>query len=158
MRISDWSSDVCSSDLIAGTRDVLTSALLVSSPISAISDFNTQVMTRKLNGLPATRVLWSYLKQLNPASAADRRRAIRLGLGMRDASRSLLGLSRYYGNTHSPEITKVIADDVLRVSGLNKLTEAGQRAFGLDFLGTLGDHRSEEHTSELQSLMRTSNA
>src|SRR3546814_13152303 len=91
-------------------------------------------MTRKLNGLPATRVLWSYLKQLNPASAADRRRAIRLGLGMRDASRSLLGLSRYYGNTHSPEITKVIADDVLRVSGLNQLTEAGQRAFGLDFL------------------------
>src|SRR3546814_5759847 len=100
MRISDWSSDVCSSDLIdraeaksdkprpgvvagvaggrkraenlwkylqgennvpvlaegwlerpsyyalrgiAGTRDVLTSALLGSSPISAISDFNTQV-------------------------------------------------------------------------------------------------------------------
>src|SRR3546814_8460621 len=118
-------------------------------------------MTRKLNGLPATRVLWSYLKQLNPASAADRRRAIRLGLGMRDASRSLLGLSRYYGNTHSPAITKVIADDVLRVSGLNKLTEAGQRAFGLDFLGTLGDHRaerSEAHTSELQYLMRISYA
>src|SRR3546814_10157773 len=77
-------------------------------------------MTRKLNGLPATRVLWSYLKQLNPASAADRRRAIRLGLGMRDASRSLLGLSRYYGHTHSPEITKVIADDVLRVSEIGR--------------------------------------
>src|SRR3546814_17801151 len=106
MRISDWSSDVCSSDLIAGTRDVLTSALLGSSPISAISDFNTQVMTRKLNGLPATRVLWSYLKQLNPASAADRRRAIRLGLGLRDASRSLLGLSRYYGRSEERRVGK----------------------------------------------------
>src|SRR3546814_12248272 len=102
-------------------------------------------MTRKLNGLPATRVLWSYLKQLNPASAADRRRAIRLGLGMRDASRSLLGLSRYYGNTHSPEITKVIADDVLRISGLNKTTEAGQRAFGHDYTGQHSDQTTEHH-------------
>src|SRR3546814_14136473 len=72
---------------------------------------------------------------------------------MRNASRSLLGLSRYYGNTHSPEITKVIADDVLRVSGLNKLTEAGQRAFGLDFLGTLGDNR-EEAFGELKPNLR----
>src|SRR3546814_19372378 len=74
---------------------------------------------------------------------------------MRNASRSLLGLSRYYGNTHSPEITKVIADDVLRVSGLNKLTEAGQRAFGLDFLGTLGDHR-EAAFGELKPNLRES--
>src|SRR3546814_19574969 len=105
---------------IAGTRDVLTSALLGSSPISAISDFNTQVMTRKLNGLPATRVLWSYLKQLNPASAADRRRAIRLGLGMRDARRSLLGLSRHYGQTHSPAHHQAIPDNVPPLPRPNK--------------------------------------
>lgn len=128
---------------ISGTRDLLTSALLGSSPISAISDVNTQLMTRKLNGLPQTKVLWSYLKQLNPASGADRKLAIRLGLGMRDASHSLLGLSRYYGETHGPQLTQVIADDVLRLAGLNKWTEAGQRAFGLDFLGTLGDLRGK---------------
>ncbi|NJB90571.1 hypothetical protein GGR90_002765 [Sphingopyxis italica] len=128
---------------IAGTRDLLTSALLGSSPISAISDVNTQLMTRKLSGLPQTKVLWSYLKQLNPASSADRKLAIRLGLGMRDASHSLLGMSRFYGETHGPQLTQVIADDVLRLAGLNKWTEAGQRAFGLDFLGTLGDLRGQ---------------
>lgn len=95
---------------IAGTRDLLTAALLGSSPISAISDINTQAMTRKLNGLPETKVLWSYLKQLNPASSADRKLAIRLGLGMRDASHSLLGLSRYYGETHGPQLTQVLAE------------------------------------------------
>lgn len=126
---------------LQGTRDLLTAALLGSSPISAISDVNTQIMARKFNGLPTTKVLLSYLRQLNPASAADRRRAIRLGLGMRDASRSLLGLSRYIGETHGPSFTSVIADDVLRLSGLNKLTEAGQRAFGLDLLGELAEHR-----------------
>ncbi|PQM27678.1 hypothetical protein CVO77_03660 [Sphingopyxis lindanitolerans] len=128
---------------ISGTRDILTSALLGSSPISAISDINTQVMARKFNGLPQTKVLWSYVKQLNPASSEDRMLAIRLGLGMRDASHSLLGLSRYYGETHGPQFTQVVADDVLRLAGLNKLTEAGQRAFGLDFLGTLGDLRGK---------------
>lgn len=129
--------------VVAGTRDVLTAALLGSSPLSAISDFNTQLMTRKMNALPQTKVLLSYLKQLNPASSTDRKLAIRLGLGMRDASRSLLGLSRYMGQTHGPAITSVVADDVLRLSGLNKFTEAGQRAFGLDLLGTLGDHRAD---------------
>ncbi|ODP39359.1 hypothetical protein BFL28_11160 [Sphingomonas turrisvirgatae] len=128
---------------ISGTRDLLTSALLGSSPISAISDVNTQAMARRFNGLPEVKVLASYLKQLNPASAADRKLAIRLGLGMRDASHSLLGLSRYYGETHGPQLTQVLADDVLRLSGLNKFTEAGQRAFGLDFLGTLGDYRGK---------------
>ena len=138
---------------ISGVRDLLTSALLGSSPISAISDVNTQLMTRRLNGLPQTKVLWSYLKQLNPASSADRKLAIRLGLGMRDASHSLLGLSRYYGETHGPQLTQVIADDVLRLSGLNKWTEAGQRAFGLDFLGTLGDLRGETF-DKLPSTLR----
>ncbi|UUL83454.1 hypothetical protein [Sphingomonas qomolangmaensis] len=126
---------------VSGARDLLTASLLGSAPLSAISDINTQLMTRKLVGLPQTNVLAGYLRQLNPASSRDRKLAIRLGLGMRDASRALLGLSRYYGETHGPQITSVIADDVLRVSGLNKWTEAGQRAFGLDLLGELGDNR-----------------
>ncbi len=126
---------------LQGTRDVLTAALLGSSPFSAISDVNTQLMVRKMNGLPRMKVFASYLRQLNPASDADRKLAIRLGLGMRDASRSLLGLSRYVGETHGPSITSVLADDVLRIAGLNKFTEGGQRAFGLDFLGHLADNR-----------------
>lgn len=129
---------------VQGTRDLLTSALLGSAPISAISDINTQLMARKFNGLPQVKVLSSYMRQLNPASGADRKLAIRLGLGMRDASRSLLGLSRYVGETHGPSVTSVLADDVLRLSGLNKFTEAGQRAFGLDFLGHLADNRAIE--------------
>lgn len=129
---------------LAGTRDMLSAALLGSSPLSAIMDLQSGLMSRKFNGLPQTKILLSYLGQLNPASGADRKLAIRLGLGMRDATRSMLGLSRYLGDTHGPAFTSVVADDVLRLSGLNKFTEAGQRAFGLDLLGTLGDHRGNE--------------
>src|SRR3546814_17759512 len=98
---------------IAGTRDVLTSALLGSSPISAISDFNTPVMTRKLHGLPATRVLCSYLKQLTPASPAARRRAILPGPVIRDASRSLLALSRSSCPPPPPPLTNVLPPALL---------------------------------------------
>lgn len=126
---------------LGGTRNLLTAALLGSAPLSAIADANTQAMARKFNGLPEVKLLWSYLKQMNPASPRDRQLAIRLGLGMRDASHALLGMSRYYGDMDRAGWTAIVADDVLRVSGLNKFTEAGQRAFGVDFLGTLGERR-----------------
>src|SRR3546814_8403730 len=38
------------------------------------------------------------------------------------------------------------------------LARGFRRGLGLPFLGLRGDHRSEEHTSELQSLMRISYA
>ena len=125
-----------------GTRNLMTSAMLGSAPLSALSDLNTQRLARRFNGLPVVQGLLTQLKQMNPASAADRKLAIRLGLGMRDASRALMSLQRYYDTTHAHGWTSVVADDVLRLSGLNKWTEAGQRAFGLDFLGQLADVRA----------------
>lgn len=127
--------------ILAGTRDLIAAAWLGSAPLSAISDINTQMLARRFNGLPQTGVLKSYLRMLDPTNPKHRDRAIRLGLGARDKSRALTGLSRYMGETHGPEITSIIADDVLRISGLNKFTEAGQRGFGDDFLRELGGER-----------------
>jgi hypothetical protein len=127
---------------VAGTRNILSSALLGSATISAATgDVMTNMMARKFNGLPEVKAVMSYLKQLNPASSRDRKLAVYLGLGMRDATRSLTGMSRYYGDLNKAGWTAVVADDVLRLSLLNKVTEAGQKAFGLDFLGTLGERR-----------------
>jgi hypothetical protein len=123
-------------------RNTLTAAMLGSSPLSAISDVGTQIMARKFNGLPATSVLWGYLKQLNPASGADRRLAIRLGLGMRDASRAMLTIGRYMNTVEGPAWSAIAPDAVLRLAGLNKFTEAGQRAFGVQFLGELAEYRT----------------
>src|SRR3546814_10388552 len=101
MRISDWSSDVCSSDL----RVALLRRLLLTS----------------------TRVL--------PLLAPYANRSLRAGLHRRiasdlEAAFLLLARERLAGRRTRPLKTITTAERELR-------------------------HRSEEHTSDLQSLMRT---
>ena len=126
---------------VHGARDVITAAFLGSAQLTAISDINTQAFARKMNDLPAMRAATGYLEQLNPFSHADRQEAIRLGLGMRDATRAMLGIARFMGESNGPRWSQIIADDVLRLSGINKFTEAGQRMFGKDYLGRLAAER-----------------
>src|SRR3546814_10118078 len=98
MRISDWSSDVCSSDLLDGLADLVELAKLAASGL---------------------------FDALN-----------HIGFG-RDACRPL----------------------VLRLQDHEGIGNVRRHRVGGDLGGTgLGKHRSEEHTSELQSLMRISYA
>lgn len=109
--------------------------------LSAISEVNRGLMAQTFRVLPEVKVLEGYLKQLNPLSSRDRDLAVRLGLGMHDASQSMMSIARYYGEASGPGWTQVMADGVLRVSGLNRVTEAGQHAIGVEVLRTLGAHR-----------------
>jgi hypothetical protein len=127
--------------ILAGTRDLLAASMLGSAPLTAISDLNTQALTRRFNALPQSSLILGYVREL--ASRKEHDLSARLGLGMRDASRAMLGLSRYFGETNGPTLTAVIADDVLRLSGLNKFTEAGQHLFGKDFLRELAADRGK---------------
>lgn len=129
---------------VEGGKNLTTATKLGSAAVSALTDLGTQRMAAKLNGLPQADILSGYLKQLNPASSADRELAIELELGMRDAAHSLSSLMRWGIETDRAGWTAVLADDALRLSGLNKLTEAGQRAFGMTALRELARQRSNE--------------
>src|SRR3546814_10389681 len=113
MRISDWSSDVCSSDLIAVT--------------ASETGFYNQIEPNPVQGLPANGVV-------EPAERDCR--LIRLPLEIR-GERALLDRSRKAvplgPSRHRPCLLP--AHD-----------------------GGVAQDRSEEHTSEIQSLMRTSYA
>lgn len=124
-----------------GTRSFLTSALLGSASIVATTDVAYQAVTRAFNGLPVTGMMRSYLKLLNPLSAADRKVAIRLSLIAEEASKMAASLNRYIDGTHGPEVAMRMADATLRVSGLSPWTQAGRWAFGMAFLGHLDDMR-----------------
>src|SRR3546814_5615536 len=102
MRISDWSSDVCSSDL----RNVKT-----------------------LNDLPAVA---AGLSVQNTASNRN------------DTTFSIRGQGQTFGQ-NSPGVVTYFAD----------VPDFGKQFFDLENVQVL---RSEEHTSELQSLMRISYA
>lgn len=126
---------------LAGLRQVLQSAQLGAAAISAITDVNFQRIARDMSGLPQTRLLNDYLKQLSPLGAEEKGKlAIRLGLIADGWSTLAAAQMRYTGDITGPEITRRISDFVMRASLLSPMTQAGRWAFGMEFLGTLADN------------------
>src|SRR3546814_8607767 len=124
MRISDWSSDVCSSDL--GRLEAVSWGVA----FKAIAD--------RLKGVPGERIA---------ALAGD----------LCDAE-SMLALKDLMAGLGSPNLDcrqdGARIDASCRAGYLFNTTIAGIES--ADAALIVGSNRSEEHTSELQSLMRTS--
>src|SRR3546814_3762328 len=136
MRISDGSSDVCSSDLMARRR------LLTGDERRRLFDPPVQ----------ETAIIGHYTLSAEDVELVGRRYgpANRLGLAAQ------IALMRHPGFGLQPEIG--LPDVILQYLAAQLFVDPssfsayGQRA------QTRTDHRSEEHTSELQSLMRISYA
>lgn len=123
----------------AGFRALQTAAKLGGAALSAVTDLGFQGVTARFNGLGFTGVVRGYARQLNPASSADRLVAVRSGLIAEEWSQRATALSRYHDDVNTPEIARRLADGVLRASGLSAWTQAGRWAFGMEFMGALGD-------------------
>src|SRR3546814_4677947 len=129
MRISDWSSDVCSSDLKVGLPD------------------SADLLPRQLSGGMAQRVAIARALVTKPEILLLDEPFSALDAFTRLALQDHLLQSWAYDRptmifvTHDIDEALVLSDRVLVMRG-----------------GPGRIHRSEEHTSELQSLMRTSYA
>src|SRR3546814_3730386 len=143
MRISDWSSDVCSSDLRARLRRVRHSRRRIwrVGDGGGPADRRAAAHARE----PRRRAAPGYCKLQGTAALRTGRRTAARGFGQdlqAQASRALLGSGR------APDLT----------GGCGEAHEGdgegmmSNRAMDADF--AVIPIRSEEHTSELQSLMR----
>src|SRR3546814_4532570 len=128
MRISDWSSDVCSSDLYSGSPN------------------NGYVVRVVPDG-------WEYQPFADVTQQSDRKLVELLespDAKARQAAQFEL-LSRNPGERTAASVWKLVEEESLgkpqRVAALYTYAQLAGKA-GIDRL------RSEEHTSELQSLMR----
>src|SRR3546814_1682641 len=121
MRSSDWSSDVCASDLLASERDRLRAHAAQVLGVDPGSDVVSLLRTH--TGVPSRLV-----DQLREALA---------GLGVRPVGVALDEAARAWLAEHGP------------TSGPAEGDAGAARA------ERLAEIRSEEHTSELQSIMRT---
>lgn len=138
----------------AGTRQILQSAQLGAAAISAITDVNFNRIARRMNGLPQTKTMMQYLKLLQPLGAEEKGKlAIRLGLTAEGWSTLAAAQMRYTGDISGPEVTRRIADFVMRASLLSPMTQAGRWAFGMEFLGSLADNVGKSF-DELDPMFR----
>lgn len=125
----------------SAVRAFKTSTALGSATLSAVTDLAFQASTRLLNGLPVKGMLRDYTKLMKPGSVEDQKLAVRLGLIAEEWAGRTAGQSRAMGEEMTGEVSRRLAEGVLRVSGLNRLTQAGRWAFGMEFLSTITSAR-----------------
>ena len=119
----------------AMTRNILVAAKLGTAFISALtSDPIMQMIARRFVGLPAAKTFFQVFKAFTPA---DKRKAVRAGLILPSAQNVLGDQARYLGTMTG--IAKWLPDRVLTWTFLTPYTQAGQHAFGLEFLGGVAD-------------------
>src|SRR3546814_9920841 len=118
MRISDWSSDVCSSDLVGQIKRLSNAAQVVAGNVATAEGARALVDA----GADGVKV------GIGPGSICTTRMVAGVGVPQLTALFDTVAVCRKQG-------VPVIADGGIKFSG-----------------------RSEEHTSELQSLMRISYA
>src|SRR3546814_6582863 len=141
MRISDWSSDVCSSDLIGKSWTGLRNNNL-GTPTAAPSGRRLSRLTLASEGAESSIMFPICFYRLIPSG---RRLNILYCLGNFSFAR-YPDTRRAKSAQSYPEVsTDLSASDVLRSSRAIRASPAARICW---------DSRSEEHTSELQSLMR----
>lgn len=123
-------------NVLSGTRNIITASRLGKAAITSISDLGTQAITRRFNGLRATRTFADVVRQFG---REDRREAVRAGLILDGALHTLHQQARYVGALSGPEWTRWLSDRALTFSGLSPFTQAGKHAFGLELQGFLAD-------------------
>lgn len=114
---------------------------LGSAVLSAVPDFATLLYTARYNRLPVMETMGRYVKLWNPLDDGDRRLAVRLGLVTDDWIGLSSSTARYTGEELTGEISRRVAELVIRGQGLARHTRNGQWAFGMEFLGHLSEMR-----------------
>lgn len=110
-------------------------AKLGSAMVSAVNDFGTLMFTAGYNDIPISKVMGRYFGLW--AGSEDRALAVRLGLVTDDWIGMSASAARYTGEELTGEVSRRLAEIVIRGQGLARHTRNGQWAFGMQFLSHL---------------------
>jgi hypothetical protein len=110
---------------------------LGSAVLSSVTDFATLMFNAGFNKVPVIETLGRYGKLWNPLDDGDRRLAVRLGLVTDDWINLSSSAARYTGEELTGEVSRRVAEFVIRGQGLARHTRNAQWAFGMEFLSML---------------------
>jgi hypothetical protein len=109
-------------------------AKLGSATLSAVGDFGTVIHTARFNRVPAMKALGRYFGMMNPRDHETQRLAVRLGLVAEEWSGMAAAAQRQTGEEFTHEISKRMAEFVMRASYLSAHTQHLRWAFGMEQL------------------------
>lgn len=116
-------------------RNWMVSTRLGSAVITSFSDEATLYLTAHVNNLPQFQVFRNELAALNPANKAELALARRAGLAL---DSMIADMNRWGQEALGPSFSSKMAHTTMRLSGLNALTDARRRAFGVTMMDALG--------------------
>lgn len=126
-------------DFMQSVRNVITASTLGKAFLSAFSDIGFQAITARYNNLPALKVLNKQMSLMNPANEADRIAAVKMGLIAEAWKGRATGANRY-ADVYGTDATQKMAEGVMRASLLAPWTDAGRKAFGMEYSSMLADN------------------
>lgn len=118
-----------------GVRNMLVASKLGGAAISSLTDNATLHITAQINNLSPMQLFRNQLQAFNPLTKADRDVARANGLGLDIFMQSL---NRWGEDGLGSDFTGKLAAGTLRASGLQALTEANKRAFGVTMMAGIG--------------------
>lgn len=111
-----------------------TAAKLGGATLSAVGDFGTFIHVARFNGTPVMSALGRYFGMMNPRDHATQRLAVRLGLVAEEWSGMAGAAQRFTGEEYTHEISRRVAETVMRASYLSAHTQHMRWAFGMEQL------------------------
>ena len=139
--------------VFSSLRSFQTATKLGSALLSAVTDTAFQRSTRAYNGLSQARMIGDIAKLFKPGALEDQQMAVRRGLIAEEWAHRTSAQNRYLGEELSGEVSRRLAEGVLKLSGLSRWTQAGRWAFGMEFLSTLTENRGKA-LGELDTALR----
>lgn len=126
-----------------GMRDLTSAMYLGAAAFMGIGDFNLTRTTSRFHKIPAIKAVASNLKMFSQGLKQGDSEMVKVaassGMIAEHWSTIASGMARVSADdTQRPEITRRIADFVLRTTGLSWLTQAGRWGAGLETMAYLG--------------------
>jgi|TARA_Y100000015_G_scaffold20015_1_gene19391 hypothetical protein len=122
---------------MGGLRDLTTAMYLGAASFMALGDFNLTRITARVHGLPAAKTMFRNAKIFMNGWRQDKSTGIKVaassGMVAEHWGTIASGLARVSSDDiERPEVTRRVADFILRTSGLSWLTQAGRWGVGME--------------------------
>lgn len=140
-------------DGVQFVRNIQVASKLGGAFLASFTDVATSAITAHYNGMSATKVFKRHMQLFAGGTEEDRKALARMGL-IFDTWTGRAHSQNRFSDTYGTGASAKTAEVVLRASALEPWTEAGRKAFGMEFAGLLSDNFGKQMDELDPSLLK----